>query len=162
MTFKLSSNQRRAFTFVEAIFTIAIIGVMASLVVGAISNAARDTNRVVARQQQAAINEALIAWAMSQTRVPGRAQIQGIDEIRTAYNAISTTFARFELLLPDPTAADPNARAGFLDQSTADHFLEYTTGVDQLKSSALEGAKQYITLPAWVEGDNPRAEMVNE
>jgi type II secretory pathway pseudopilin PulG len=152
-------RRRSAFTFVEAIFTITIIGIMASLAVSAISNASRDANRVVARQQQAAINEALQAWVMSQMRVSGSAQIQSLHSIRTNYNAQSTTSARFNLL----TAIDPTSKSGFLDQSTADHFLEYSAGnSDRLKSSALESTKQYLTLPPWVAGDAPQVDMVNE
>jgi hypothetical protein len=135
---------------------------MASLVVSAISNASRDANRIVARQQQAAINEALQSWVMSQMRVGTTAQIQSINNVRNSYNALSTSSARFNLLVPNASAADPNARSGFLDQSTADHFLEYTTNTDRLKSSALEGAKQYITLPTWADGEHPKAEIVNE
>ena len=162
MTPHNATRPARGFTFVEAIFTIAIIGIMASLAVSAISNASRDANRIVARQQQAAVNEALNAWVMSQARVGNSAQIQSVNNIRSAYNALSSTSARFNLLLPNSAAADPNARAGYLDQSTADHFLDYTTGTDRLKTSALEGTKQYINLPTWVDGEAPQAELVNE
>jgi prepilin-type N-terminal cleavage/methylation domain-containing protein len=153
---------RNGFTFVEAIFTIAIIGIMASLVVSAISNASRDANRVVARQQQAAINEALQAWVMSQMRVAGSGQIQSVDLIRADYNSRGTTQARFNLIIPMPTATTPDLRTGFLDQSTATHFLDYTTNSERLKSAALDGARQYIVLPNWIEGEAPTAEIVNE
>ena len=162
MTQQFKASRRRGFTFIEAIFTVAIIGIMASLVVSAMSNASRDANRVVARQQQAAINEALQAWVMSQTRVGNTAQIQSVNNIRSTYNSLSTSSARFNLIIPNPSAADPNARAGFLDQGTADHFLEYTTNTDRLKSASLESAKQYISLPTWVDGEHPKAEIVNE
>jgi type II secretory pathway pseudopilin PulG len=162
MTRLLPATKRGGFTFVEAIFTIAIIGIMASLVVSAISNASRDANRVVARQQQATVNEALQAWVMSQMRVGNTGQIQSVESIRAVYNSLGTTSARFNLILPNASAADPNARAGYLDQSTASHFLDYTTSTDRLKTSALEGAKQYLTLPNWAEGESPTAEIVNE
>ena len=51
----LKRSLRKGFTLTESIITIAIIGVMASLVVGAISNGSRDAQRIVARQQQAAL-----------------------------------------------------------------------------------------------------------
>ncbi|HEY1082125.1 MAG TPA: prepilin-type N-terminal cleavage/methylation domain-containing protein, partial [Prosthecobacter sp.] len=77
---------RAGFTFVEAVFTIAIIGIMAALAISAISNAARDTNRIVARQQQATVQEALNAWVLSQSRVrtatgQDTAQVQSIDNL---------------------------------------------------------------------------------
>ena len=153
---------KRGFTFVEAVFTIAIIGIMSALAVSAISNGARDANRVVARQQQAALQEALHVWVMAQTRNATTGQVQGLGSIRATYNALATTSARFNLLLPNPSAVDVNARSGFLDQTTADHFLEYTTGTDRLKTAALSGAKQHLTLPAWPDGDLPRVELVND
>jgi len=162
MTSHRASRLRPGFTFVEAVFTIAIIGIMAALAVSAISNGARDANRIVARQQQAAVQEAVIAWVMGQTRVGSTAQVQSLANIRTSYNTLTTTSARFNLVLPNSTATDVNARAGYLDKATADHFLEYTTSTDRLKTAALEGAKQYLTLPNWQDGEFPKVELVNE
>ncbi len=162
MTHSRQPQFRSAFTFIEAIFTIAIIGIMSSLAVSAISNGSRDANRIVARQQQAAVSEAISAWVMSQTRVGNTAQIQSLANIRSTYNSLATTSARFNLLLPNSAAIDPNARAGFLDTTTSDHFLEYTSSTDRLRTSALEGAKQYLSLPAWQDGDLPRVDLVNE
>lgn len=153
---------RRGFSFVEAIFTIAIIGIMSSLVVAAISNASRDANRVMARQQQAALQSALTAWVMSQTRVGSTAQVRSLESVRTIYNALSTSTARFNLLVPNASSPDPAIRAGFLDQTTADHFLSYTTNTDRLKSAALDNAKQYLSLPTWQTGDFPRVDLITE
>jgi Tfp pilus assembly protein FimT len=152
----------QAFTFVEAIFTIAIIGIMSALALSTISNGARDANRIVSRQQQAAINEALTSWVMSQTRVGNTAQVRSLRSLRNEYNALATTSARFNLLLPNPTSSDPNIRNGHLDQTTADHFLEFTTGTDRLYSKALKGGSQYLTLPTWQDGSFPTVELVNE
>ena len=158
----LHTRREDGFSFVEAIFTIAIIGIMSSLVVSAISNASRDAHRVMGRQQQAAVQSALTAWVMAQTRVGSTAQVRGLESVRTTYNALGTTSARFNLLVPNSSSPDPNLRAGFLDQTTADHFLDYTTGTDRLKTSALDSAKQYLTLPTWQSGDFPRVDLVNE
>jgi len=152
----------RAFTFVEAVFTIAIIGIMAALAITAISNGARDANRIVARQQQAAIQEALHAWVMSQTRVGNTAQLQTIGSIRTEYNKLTTTSARFEKLKPDLQNSDPTKRAGFLDSTTVEHFESYQTSTDRLQSAALAGASQYLTLPDWEDGDMPRVVLKDE
>lgn len=153
---------KRGFTFVEAVFTIAIIGIMSALAVSAISNGARDANRVVARQQQAAVQSALHSWVLSQTRNSTTGQVQSLQSIRATYNALPTSSARFNLLLPNPSAADATARSGFLDQSTADHFLDNTSGTDRIKSAALLGARQYLSLPNWLDGDLPRVELMND
>lgn len=151
------------FTFVEAIFTIAIIGIMAGLAMSAISNLSQDTNRIVARQQQAAVQEALTAWVMSQTRVSSTsAQVQSISNVRAIYNALGSTGERFEKLKPNSGATDVDARAGFLDQATVDHFADFTTNADRLKTAALDAMKQYLILPNWEEGSFPKAELVNE
>lgn len=151
------------FSFIEAIFTIAIIGIMASLVVSAISNASRDAHRVIARQQQGVVQEALTSWVMAQTRVGATAQIRSLDNVRTNYNLLGTSSARFNLLVPNPASSDPNARAGYIDQITADHILDYTgASTDKLKTAALENSKQYLTLGTWQSGDFPRVDLVVE
>jgi len=153
----------RGFSFIEAIFTIAIIGIMSSLVVSAISNASRDAHRVMARQQQASVQSALTAWVMAQNRVGSTAQVRSLENVRTSYNALGTTLARFNLLVPNAASADPNLRAGFIDQTTSDHILDYTgSSTDKLKSAALENARQYLALPTWQSGDFPRVDLVNE
>jgi hypothetical protein len=116
----------------------------------------------MARQQQAAVQSALTAWVMAQTRVGATAQVRSLENVRSTYNAIGSTSARFNLLVPNASSPDPSARAGFLDQTTADHFLEYTTSTDKLKTAALENSKQYLTLPNWQTGDFPRVELVSE
>lgn len=152
----------RAFTFVEAIFTIAVIGIMSSLALSAISNSARDASRIVARQQQAAVGEALTAWVMSQTRVGTTAQMRSLNSLRNQYNALQTTSARFNLLVPNVNSTDVNVRNGYLDQSTADHFLDYTSGTDRLHTKALKNGKQYLTLPTWQDGAFPTVDLVTE
>lgn len=156
-----------AFTFVEAVFTIAIIGIMSALALSAVSNGARDANRVVARQQQTVLNEALVSWVMANTRVRDHngnetAQVRSLSSLRTIYNGLTTTTARFNLLVPNPASNDPSVRNGFIDKTTADHFLEYTTGTDRLYSKALKGSNQYFTLPTWQDGGFPTVDMVNE
>lgn len=146
----------------EAVFTIAIIGIMSALAISAISNGARDANRIVARQQQAAVQEALVAWVMSQTRVGNTAQVRSLTSLRNEYNALTTTYARFNRVLPNPSASDPGVRAGFLDQTTADHFEEFRVSSDRLYTAALKGAAQYLTLPDWIDGGFPTVQLVDQ
>jgi prepilin-type N-terminal cleavage/methylation domain-containing protein len=158
MNLKSPRLRHSGFTLVEAIFTIAIIGIMASLAISAISNGARDSYRVVARQQQAALQEALNAWVMSQSRVTVNgvetAQVQSLESIRTAYNALRVTSARFEKI----------RQGGFLDPSTLEHFELYSKdqGTDRLKTAALDGARQYLSMPDWQLNAEPRVELVDE
>ncbi|WP_395747444.1 hypothetical protein [Prosthecobacter sp.] len=135
---------------------------MSSIVVAAISNASRDAHRVLARQQQASVQSALTAWVMAQMRVGSTAQFRSLESVRTTYNALPTSLSRFNLLIPNASSPDPSLRAGFLDQTTADHFADYTTNANQLQTAALDNAQQYLTLPDWQTGDFPHVDLVNE
>lgn len=167
MNMTIRKQRRAGFSFVEAIFTIAIIGIMSSIVVAAISNASRDTYRVLARQQQASVQSALTAWVMAQMRVRDvsqreTAQFRSLESVRTEYNSKSSSQLRFNLLVPNPALSDPNLRVGFLDQTTADHFAEYTSNPNQLQTAALYNAQQYLSLPDWQTGDFPHVDLVNQ
>lgn len=157
MSHTSSKSRPGGFTLTEAILTIAIVGIMASLVLSAISNASRDAQRIVARQQQAAVQNALNAWVMSQTRVSGSSQVKSLNDIRSSYNSVGTALARFNLLVPSGAGT-----GGYLDQTTADHFLEYTTNTDRLKTAALDQAKQHLELPNWAAGSFPKVDLVND
>ncbi len=61
-TSRPSANRHPAFSLIELLIVIAIIGVMASMVVAAFSNATQDARRVVVLQQQAVLQEALNTW----------------------------------------------------------------------------------------------------
>jgi type II secretory pathway pseudopilin PulG len=153
---KISSSRNRttrAFSLVEAIFTIAIIGIMSSIVVAAISNASRDANRIVARQQQATLNSALGAWVMGNMRVVGGAndgQLRSIEDLRGTYNGQTTTLSRFLLVSPD-------LGEGYLDETTRLHFIQNSANSGRLETAALISAKQHITLPTWQSGEFPKA-----
>ncbi len=148
-----SRTQRATgFSLVEAIFTIAIIGIMSSIVVAAISNASRDANRIVARQQQATLNGALSAWVMGSMRIESgvqAGQLRGIEDVRSQYNASPSSLARLRLISPD-------LGEGYLDEATREHFIEHST-TNRIESSALKNAQQFITLPVWQSGEFPKA-----
>lgn len=142
-----------AFSLIEAVFTIAIIGVMSSIVVAAISNATRDANRIVARQQQATLNGALNAWVMGNLRVATGAnagQVLSIEDLRSQYNSRPTSLSRLLLIAPD-------VGEGYLDTSTRDHFVEHSTNSGRIESAALKSARQHLTLPPWNSGEFPKA-----
>lgn len=142
-----------AFSLVEAIFTIAIIAIMSSIIVAAISNASRDANRIVARQQQATLNSALNAWVMGSMRITSGAnegQLRSLEDVRAEYNGQTSSLARLQLIAP-------TAGSGYLDETTRSHFIDYTNNAGRIESSALESGNQHITLPTWVSGEFPKA-----
>ncbi len=149
------SRRVKGFSLVEAIVVIAIIGVMSTLVVSAISNASLDAQRIVSRQQQATVQNAVQNWAMSQTRDPLTGQLRSISDVRATYNAAGSTKGRFDLLRPGAGGS-----GGYIDDATLAHFDEYTaSATDRLISGALKSSQQYLQLPAWAAGSFPKVDL---
>lgn len=136
-------RKRHAFTMVEMLIVIAVIGIMSALVIAAFSNAAQDTRRVVARQQQATVQNAVNAWVNSVS------QQQGLAEARRLYNLAGSSKGRVQLV------------SGYLDDSTVSHFLNpsNTTNNDQVRSAALKKTGQYLELGSWASNSYPKVEL---
>ena len=135
------STSHRAFTLVEMLIVIAVIGIMSALVISAFSNAAQDTRRVVARQQQAAVQNAVNAWVNSVS------QQQGLAQTRTLYNLAGTSKGRLQLVKL------------YLDDATLSHFLSNTTNDNEVKSTALSKTTQYLLLDTWNANSYPKVEL---
>lgn len=135
------SQKPRAFTMVEMLIVIAVIGIMSALVISAFSNAAQDTRRVVARQQQAAVQSAVNAWVSSVS------QKQGLAQARTLYNLAASSKGRLQLV------------QGYLDDATLAHFLSNTTNNAEVKSAALSKTGQYLLLDTWNTNSYPKVEL---
>jgi prepilin-type N-terminal cleavage/methylation domain-containing protein len=135
------SQDRRAFTMVEMLIVIAVIGIMSAVVISAFSNAAQDTRRVVARQQQAAVQNAVNAWVNSTS------QAQGLAQTRNLYNLAGSSKGRLQLV------------QGYLDDATLSHFLSNTTNNNEVKSAALTKTSQYLLLDAWSAASYPKVEL---
>lgn len=132
------------FTFVEALMTIAILGVMAAILVSAFSSASTDASRMIARQQQAAIQSAVNAWVNGDSNrvnvinaATGSAKPRTVEEIRSDYNSRQTSLARLNLV------------SSYLDGVTMNHFASHTINTGKIKSDALSAIRQNITLPDW-------------
>jgi prepilin-type N-terminal cleavage/methylation domain-containing protein len=152
-----SNRSSSGFTLVEALITIAIIGIMAAMLISAFSSTAQDTSRMVARQQQAALQSALNDWVNGEgnratviNATTGTAKVRTIEEIRTDYNTQTTTFARYNLIQP------------YLDETTKGHFASYTTDAAKIKSAALKSTNQYLSLPDWTVNSYPQVLLVAE
>ncbi len=128
---------------VEMLVVISVIAVMAALVISAFSNASQDARRVVARQQQAAVQNAVNAWVSAQSSNGSGS----LASARTAYNAASTSLARLNLV------------GGYLESSTLDHFRLNTTNTAQVQSNALKKTNQYLSLPTWNASGYPMVEL---
>ncbi|MEM7698120.1 MAG: type II secretion system protein [Verrucomicrobiota bacterium] len=134
-------TRRDAFSMVEMLIVIAVIGIMSALVISAFSNASQDTRRVVARQQQAATQNAVNAW------VNATSQELGLAEARRRYNLAATSKGRVQLV------------QNYLDASTLAHFLSNTTTDAQVQSAALRKTGQHLSLPSWASNSYPQVEL---
>lgn len=126
---------------VEMLIVIAVIGIMSALVISAFSNAAQDTRRVVARQQQAAVQNAVNAWVNSTS------QTQGLGQARNLYNLAATSKGRLQLVQT------------YLDDATLSHFLANTSNNNEVKSAALSKTGQYLLLDSWSANSYPKVEL---
>lgn len=148
-----SSIARRfvsGFSLVEALLTIAIMGILSSLVVGVVSNASKDASRMMARQQQGAVQSAVDAWITSQMRDTSTGQVRSLESIRGDYNSRATSLARLNLAV------------AFLDDATADHFTSSTVNSANIKSDALNVSNQHLELPTWDSGSYAKVNLVND
>lgn len=144
----------QGYTLIESLMVIAIMGLMATIIVTSFSNVNADSSRIIARQQQAAVQNAVNAWVNSDTnRVnvinanTGTGKLRTLAEIQAAYNALTTAVARFNLVAP------------YLDSGTSSYITSTTTNSSQISSDALAASKQYIGMPDWVTGSYPQVTL---
>jgi prepilin-type N-terminal cleavage/methylation domain-containing protein len=78
-----SSN---AFSFIELLLTIVLIGILAKIAISNFAGAVPDSSRVVARQQQAVLQGAMNCWLSAQLSTPG-STISGAYATYSGYSA---------------------------------------------------------------------------
>ncbi len=137
-----SHPARAAFSLIELLITISIIGIMVSMVIASFTNAAQDARAVLARQQQAVLQEALNNWASKQ--MSGQGSVAGT---RGAYAAAATGAAKLALVSP------------YLDEATYQHFVGNTTNANQVRSEAMAKNGEYVTFSAWGTNTYPKVEL---
>lgn len=140
---RMKKTGEKAFTLIEMLLVVAIIGIMSSLIIAAISNSAEDARLIIARQQQSVLQEALNAWisAYSQTN------LGGVSAAKTAYGSASTAVAKLGLL------------QSYLDSGTYDHLVEYSTNSAQIQSEALSKIGHSLVFSTWGTNSYPRVNM---
>lgn len=115
------------------------MGILSSLIISAVTNASLDSRRVLARQQQSALQTAVNAWVSGQTRSLTTGQILGVSAIQSIWNiSTPTNFARLQ------------AVATYLDSSTSSDFVTNSTANgDKIQTEAMKQDGTYILLPTW-------------
>jgi prepilin-type N-terminal cleavage/methylation domain-containing protein len=132
-----------AFTLVELLLVIAIIGILSALIVTAITNASADSRRVLARQQQAVLQQALNAWIANES-----SGTNSLASARQRYITNNTSLARL-LLIQD-----------YLDITTFSHLTNSTTNANQVASDAMRQLGSYVQFSDWTTNSYPRVNML--
>jgi len=123
------SLPQEGFTLIELLLVIAVIGVMSSLVLTSIGNAARDSNEVVARQQQVVLQEALNAWVARTA--------SGTGSLTVASNLYTSTADRLTLI------------SNYIGGDPSDDSRQFRWTNSRVESDALDKAGKYLQFSSW-------------
>lgn len=130
------------FSLVELLLSVAIIGIMSALIISSVSNAARDSRTVIARQQQVVLQQALNAWISAAS-----SGTNSMASTQTAYGNAATATAKLALL------------RDYLQDSTYDQFIDNSTS-SQIRSEALVNIGAYLQFSAWNATNYPTVQMI--
>ena len=133
----VGTASRRGFTLIELLLVIAIIGVMSSLIVSSVINAASDSRAVIGRQQQVVLQEALNSWIMANS--------SGTNSLAHATNQYTTDAGAMLAKL-----------SAYLQPSTYSNFSVVSGGIT---TEALNRSSNYLTFSTWNTTTNPTVEM---
>lgn len=138
---KLSRKPESAFSLVELLIVIAIIGIMSSLVMSYITNAAKDSRMVIALQQQVVMQEALNAWIASSN---------SLGDAQAAYTpgSASVMLGYLERYLKNSTETQTNK-------------MFYASG-SRIRSDVLDKAGKALVFSTWGATNYPVVEMTSQ
>jgi len=129
-------RSKKAFSLVEILLVIAVIGILSAVLIPQIFNLRSQAQVTTARQQQAELQTALGSWIVATSSGPG-----GLAAARTAY-----TGTKLALL------------QGYLQEGT---YASLTGNGDTVTSAALDGANAYLSFSAWTSSQQPAVQWVN-
>jgi len=164
--FNSRTADNQGFSLVEVLVVIAIISILATLVISSFSNAARDSREILARQQQAVVQNAVSNWVAGQ--IGSYWDHDGNAATAPVMQTVATVRARYKT---DPgTGSDRTGLSRlalisqYLDEATYSHLQAYSTDPagNQLKTGAMTklSPQRYLRLPEWTAGSYPKVELL--
>lgn len=128
-----------AFSLVEVLIVICVIGIISALVVPQVLNARGGAALTLARQQQAELQTALGNWVIAQSGGSG-----GLAGARSTYNG--AVGAKLQLL------------ENYLQASS---YVALSGTGNNVTSAALDSANAYLQFSDWASGGQPTVQWVN-
>ncbi|MGI9242928.1 MAG: type II secretion system protein [Verrucomicrobiales bacterium] len=137
----MKTTQKRkpnAFSLVELLMVLTIISIMAALIINAFSNAAKDTNSIISRQQQAVLESAVMN-AISQYMVSGYT----LEEGRRYYMYANSTDGTKRTMKERLALIQP-----YLKDEVYDHIASRSSA-NTVQSAAMIKTSQYVEFEDW-------------
>lgn len=135
----------KGFTLVELLIVISIIAVMAAMVISAFSNAAADSRRVLVRQQQAVVQEAVNSWLAYRSGAT-----RSLSSARTEYNSTTSGLERLALV------------QSYLDEATYNELVANTSNANKVQSDAMIKTAQYLEITNWPTDSYPKINLLTQ
>jgi len=140
----MNTFKKNAFSLIELLIVVAIIGVLAALVVSSFSTVTEDARSVMVIQQQASLQEALNSWISMASSSTGYGSLQAA---KSKYDDATTATAKLALLAP------------YLDATTLKQYSAHATVANALNTDTMKKNNQYVTFSAWTTGSYPKVEL---
>ena len=131
-----ADQRARAFTLLEVLLVIAVIGIISALLVPQISDVRRGASLSIARQQQAELQTALGNWIVAKSSASG-----GLAAARTAYTGAKLTLLQ-----------------NYLQEAT---YASLIGNGDTVSSAALDSANAYLQFSSWSIDQQPTVQWIN-
>jgi prepilin-type N-terminal cleavage/methylation domain-containing protein len=131
----------RGFSLVEMLITIMVIGILTGFIITSISNASSDARTVIARQQQAVLQEALNAWVAASS-----SGTSSLTTVTTTYANAATATAKLALL------------QNYLQAGTYAELTNNST-TSRVQSDAMKKSGVWLEFSGWTTASYPMVEM---
>jgi type II secretory pathway pseudopilin PulG len=137
---RIDKRTNCALSLVEILISIAVVGIIATLLIPYVSSTKRSANEAVGRQQQAELQAALGSWIVAQSSGPG-----GLASTRALYNGASGP--KLQLL------------RNYLQQDT---YSSLQGEGNNVTSAALDSVNARLQFSDWLAEGQPAVQWISQ